>query len=112
MHQFKKLVDIRKVYEQVPTLRVGFIGRLRATSLRMFTDRMCRFHNLGKTVVTKNKNSLRGWKFVAISDVERARLFLMDGGMDFGSQYPFCPRCQHSYFDGPPDNSNVDELNS
>jgi hypothetical protein len=47
-----------------------------------------------------------------MSDVERAQLFLMDGCMDFRPQYPFCARCQHTYFDGPPNNATVDVLNS
>ena len=73
---------------------------------------MCQFHNLAKTAVTKNRNSLRGWKSEPMSDVEQAQLFLMDSSMELGSQYPFCPRCQHSYIDEPPNNANVDELNS
>jgi hypothetical protein len=95
MHHVKKLVDIWELYEQVPTLRAGFIGRLRATSLWTFTDTMCQFYNLAETAVTKNRNSLHGWKSEPMSDVEQAQLFLMDGGMELGPQYPFCPRCQH-----------------
>jgi hypothetical protein len=112
MHRVEMLVDIWEVYKQVPTLRAGFIGRSRATSLRTFTDTMCRFHNLAETAVTKNRNSLCGWKSEPMSDVEQTRLFLMDGGMELGPQYQFYPRCQQSYFDGPPENANVDELNS
>jgi hypothetical protein len=112
MHRVEKLVDIWEYYEQVPTLRAGFIGRSRATSLRSYTDTMCRYHSLAETAVTENRSRLRGWKSEPMSDVERARLFLMDGGDELGLQYPSCPRCQHNFFDGPPDNGTADELNS
>ena len=95
IHCVEKLVDIWEYYEQVPTLRAGFIGRSRATSLRSYTDTMCRYHSLAETAVTENRSRLRGWKSEPMSDVERARLFLMDGGVELGLQYPTCPRCQH-----------------
>jgi DNA polymerase elongation subunit (family B) len=95
MHHVEKLVDIWEYYEQVPTLRVGFIGRSCATSLWSYTDTMCRYHSLAETDVTENRSRLRGWKSEPMSDVERARLFLMDGGVELGLQYPSCPRCQH-----------------
>ena len=53
-----------------------------------------------------------GWKSEPMSDVERAQLFLMDGGVELGLQYPSCSRCQHNFFDGPPDKGTADELNS
>ncbi len=103
-------MDIWESYEQVPMLRVCFIGRLRATSLWTYTDTMHRFHNLAETAVTDNRNSLRGWKSEPMSDVEWAQLYLMDGGIELRPQYPICARCQHSYFDGPTDNATVHEL--
>ena len=39
-------------------------------------------------------------------------MFLMEGGVELGLQYPSCPRCQHNFFDGPLDNGTADELNS
>ena len=41
MHRVEKLVDIWEYYKQVPTLRVGFIGRSCATSLWSYTSTMC-----------------------------------------------------------------------
>jgi hypothetical protein len=112
MHRVEKLVDIWEYYEQVPTLRVGFIGRSCATSLWSYTDTMCRYHSLAETDVTENRSRLRGWKSEPMSDAEWVRLFLMDGGVELGLQYPSCPRCQHNFFDGPPDNGTADELSS
>ena len=48
MHRVEKLVDIWEYYEQVPALRTGFIGRSRTTSLRSYTNTMCRSHSLAK----------------------------------------------------------------
>jgi hypothetical protein len=53
-HRVEKLVDIWEYYEQVPTLSAGFIGRSRATSLRSYTDTMCRY------CVTTQEKSDRG----------------------------------------------------
>ena len=110
MHCVEKLEDIWEYYEQVPMLRAGFIWRLRATSLGSYTDMMCRYHHsLAEVAVTKNWNRLGGWKYEPMSEV---RLFLMDGGVELRLQFPYCPRCQHSFFDGPPDNDTAEELNS
>jgi hypothetical protein len=111
IHRVEKLVDIWELYEQVPTLRGGFIGRSRATSLRSYTDTMCRYHELAVSAVTENRKKLRGWKSEQMSDEERVQLYLMGGGIKLGAQYPHCPRCQHTYFDGPPENATVDEMN-
>ncbi len=110
-HRVEKLVDIWEYYEQVPTLRSGFIGRSRATRLRSYTDMMCRYHSMAEAAVNKNRKKLRGWKSEPMSEVEWARLFLMDGGAELGLQFWYCPRCQHNFFDGPPNNATVDELN-
>ncbi len=99
---------IWEYYEQVPTLRSGFIGGSRATSLRPYTDTMCRYHSMAEATVNENRNKLRGWKSELMSEVERARLFLMDGGAELVLQFPYCPRCQHNFFDGPPDNATAD----
>ena len=112
MHRLEKLVDIWEYYKQVATLRAGCIGSSRATSLRSYTDTMCRYHSLAENAVTENRSRLRGWKSEPMSDVEQAWLFLMDGGVELVLQYPSCPRCQHNFFDGPPDNGTADELNS
>ena len=87
-HRVEKLVDIWEYYEQVPTLRAGFIGRSCATSLWSYTDTMCRYHSMAEAAVNKNRNKLRGWKSEPMSEVERARLFLMDGGAELGLQFP------------------------
>jgi hypothetical protein len=70
----------------VPTLRAGFIGRSRSSSLRSFTDTMCRYHELAESAVTESRNKLRGWKSEQMSDEERVRLYLMGGGIELGAQ--------------------------
>ena len=111
VHCVEKLVDIWEYYEQVPMVRASFIGMSRATSLWSYTDTMCRYHSMVEAAVNKNRNKLRGWKSEPMSEVERARLFLMDGGAELKLQFPYCPRCQHNFFDGPLDNATADELN-
>jgi hypothetical protein len=44
IHRVEKLVDIWELYKQVPTLRGGFIGRSRATSLRSLM--VCQNHTI------------------------------------------------------------------
>jgi hypothetical protein len=115
MHHVEKLVDIWEYYEQVPTLRAGFIGRPRASSLRSYTDTMCRYHSLAETAVTENRNRLRGWKSEAMSDVEPGTVVIDGwwcGAWAPVSVLPQVSACQHNFFDGPPDNGTADELNS
>ena len=64
-----------------------------------------------EAAVNKNRNKLQGWKSEPMSEVKRARLFLMDGGAELELQFPYCPRCQHNFFDGPLNNATADELN-
>ena len=71
---------------------------------------MCRYHELDESAVTESRNKLRGWKSEQMSDEKRVRLYLMGGGIELGSQYRRCPRCQHTYFDGAPENPTVDEM--
>jgi hypothetical protein len=85
IHRVEKLVDIWELYEQVPTLRGGFIGRLRATSLRSYMDTMCQYHELAVSAVTENRKKLRGWKSKQMSDEEQVRLYLMGGGIKLGA---------------------------
>ena len=35
----------------------------------------------------------------------------MGGGINLKPQYPWCPRCQHPFLDGPPENATFDEQN-
>lgn len=93
----------------MPTLRAGFIGRLRSTSLQSYKDTMCQYDELA--VSAESRNKLCGWKSEQMSDEERVRLYLMRGGIELGAQYLRCPRCQHTYFDGAPENATVDEMN-
>ena len=86
-HRVEKLVDIWGYYEQVPTLRTGFIGRSHTTSLRSYIDIMCRYHRIAEAAVNENRNKLRGSKSEPMSEVERAGLFLMDGGAELRLQF-------------------------
>jgi hypothetical protein len=52
-HPVEKLVDIWEYYEQVPTLKAGFIGSSCATSLGSYTDTMCRYHSMAEAVVNE-----------------------------------------------------------
>ncbi|KAL3810895.1 hypothetical protein ACHAXA_000424 [Cyclostephanos tholiformis] len=111
VHHIGKLVDIWEIYEQVPVLKEGLLGRGRSNSLLNFSHIMIRYHQLAETGVAKNRNKLRGWKSDSMSREEWEQRYLMGGDIDLKPQYLWCARCQHPFLDGPLENATVDEQN-
>ncbi len=44
-------------------------------------------------------------------DEERGQRYLIGGGINLRSQYPWCAGCRHHFFDGPSENATVGKQN-